>query len=65
MGVGSTWQLAKRGGDFQMTPTPFEAAIESAGDAVTGYIATAFPVVAAVVVAGLGIKWFRRLGNRI
>lgn len=44
-----------------MTPTPFETALDSAGDTVIGYIGTALPIVAAVAAAGLGIKWARKL----
>lgn len=44
-----------------MTPTPFETAIDAAGDTVTGYAATALPIVAAVAAAFLGVKYARRL----
>lgn len=44
-----------------MTPTPFEAALDTAQDAVVGYAGTALPVVAAVGVAFLGVKWVRRI----
>lgn len=43
-----------------MTPTPFETALDSASDTVTGYIGTALPIVAAVAATFLGIKYVRR-----
>lgn len=48
-----------------MTPTPFETALDSAGDTVTGYITTALPIVLGVAAAGLAIKWGRKLINRL
>ncbi len=44
-----------------MTPTPFEAALDDASDAVIGYATTAAPVVGAVAVAWLAIKYIRRV----
>lgn len=41
--------------------TPFETALDSAGDTVTGYITTALPIVLTVAAAGLAIKYGRRL----
>ena len=44
-----------------MTPTPFESALDTAETAVTGYAGQALPVVAAVGIAFLGVKWVRRI----
>lgn len=44
-----------------MTPTPFESALSDAQTAVTGYATTALPVVAAVAVAFLGVKYAKRI----
>lgn len=41
--------------------SPFETALTGAGDDVEGYAATALPIVAAVAVAFLGVKYVRRL----
>lgn len=39
----------------------FETALTSAQTNVTGYATTALPVVAAVGIAFLGVKWVRRI----
>lgn len=41
--------------------TAFETALASAQSNVTGYATTALPVVAAVGIAFLGVKWVRRI----
>lgn len=41
--------------------TAFETALDTAETTVTGYAGTALPVVAAVGVAFLGVKWVRRI----
>lgn len=41
--------------------TPFTTALDGAGTAVEGYATTALPIVAAVAVAFLGVKYVRRL----
>jgi hypothetical protein len=41
--------------------TPFETALDGAGDTVTGYFTTALPIVLGVAAAFLGIKYGRRL----
>lgn len=48
-----------------MSATPFETALTSAETAVTGYAGTALPVVAAVAVAFLGVKYARRIIGRL
>lgn len=41
--------------------TPFDTALSGAGDSVEGYATAALPIVAAVAVAFLGVKYVRRL----
>ena len=43
-----------------MTPTAFETALADAQADVEGYIGDALPVIAAVAVAFLGIKYVRK-----
>lgn len=43
----------------------FETAIADAGDNVTGYATAAAPVVAAVAVAFLGVKYIRKIISRL
>lgn len=43
-----------------MTPTPFETALGDAQDAIEGYVTTATPIIAAVAVLFLGIKYLKR-----
>lgn len=44
-----------------MTTTPFQDALADAQTGVTGYASDALPVVAAVAIAFLGVKWARRI----
>jgi hypothetical protein len=44
-----------------MTTTPFEDGLDSAQTTLEGYAGDALPVVAAVAVAFLGIKWLKRI----
>jgi len=39
----------------------FETAIAEASDTATGYVGTALPLVAAVAVALLGLRWVRKI----
>jgi hypothetical protein len=48
-----------------MSSTPFDTALGTAETAVTGYAAAAIPVVAAVAVAFLGVKYARRIIGRL
>jgi len=41
--------------------TAFDTALDSAETNVTGYATSALPVVAAVGIAFLGVKWVRRI----
>ena len=41
--------------------TAFETALTTAQTSVTGFATAALPVVAAVAVAFLGVKWVRRI----
>ena len=43
----------------------FDTALDSAETAVTGYATEALPVVAAVAVAFLGVKYARRIIGRL
>lgn len=43
----------------------FETALDGAGDAVTGYATTALPIVGAVAVAFLGVKYVRRIIGKL
>jgi len=43
----------------------FDTALDTAGDAVTGYATAALPIVAAVAVAFLGVKYVRRIISRL
>ncbi len=43
----------------------FDTALDSAETAVTGYATSALPVVAAVAVAFLGVKYARRIIGRL
>jgi hypothetical protein len=43
----------------------FETALGTAEDSVTGYATSALPIVAAVAVAFLGVKYARRIINRL
>jgi len=45
--------------------TAFETALDGAETAVTGYATTALPIVAAVAVAFLGVKYVRRIIGRL
>lgn len=40
---------------------PFATGLTSAETTLTGYASTAIPVVAAVAVAFLGVKWVKRI----
>ncbi len=44
-----------------MTTTPFEDGLAAAQDTLEGYASDAIPVVAAVAVAFLGIRWLKRI----
>lgn len=48
-----------------MTPTPFETALDTAETAVTGYAAAAVPIVAAVGIAFLAVKYTKRILGRL
>ena len=41
--------------------TAFDTALATAETQVTGYATTALPIVAAVGIAFLGVKWVRRI----
>ena len=41
--------------------TAFDTALDTAETAVTGYATSALPVVAAVAIAFLAVKWVRRI----
>jgi hypothetical protein len=43
----------------------FDTALDTAGDAVTGYATSALPIVGAVAVAFLGVKYLRRIIGRL
>lgn len=45
--------------------TPFETGLAAAQTALTGYAASALPVVVAVAVAFLGVKYARKIINRL
>lgn len=45
--------------------TAFDTALDTAETAVTGYATAALPVVAAVAVAFLGVKYARRIIGRL
>lgn len=43
----------------------FDTALGDAGDSVTGYATSALPIVAAVAVAFLGVKYVKRIIGRL
>lgn len=45
--------------------TAFDTALASAQTAVTGYATSALPVVAAVAIAFLGVKYVRRILGKL
>lgn len=48
-----------------MATTPFEDGLADAQTAITGYIGDAMPVVAAVAVAFIGLKYLRRILGKL
>ena len=59
--LGTSRVLAPGRMEGHRLTTPFETALGTAETSVTGYFTTALPVVAAVAVAFLGVKYVRRI----